>query len=194
MKLKIIFFLCVFFIISPSFAEDMMYCSENQAYIKLGMTEQQVISACGQPLSKHKGAGQVTRRVPVKQLIYTWLNSNIANQGGGIKNIYTTYSLPQAPTSLTLHVDIMNGKISNIRTSGTSPNQMTLCDASSFKIGDDASAVTQACGEPSSVNETFVNQPIPSSEKPEIWVYKPGQYQQPFSLTIVNGKLESIHQ
>lgn len=172
----------------------MMYCAKGQAYIKPGMTEQQITSACGQPLSKHKGAGRATRKVRVTQLIYTWLNSNIVDQGGGIKNIYTTFSLPQAPTSLTLHVDIMNGKIVSIQTSGTAPNQMTVCNGDSFQVGEPEGAVRQACGDPSIVNHTYVNQPIPSDEKPEIWVYKPGQYQPAFSLTIVNGKLESIHQ
>ncbi|GGI85876.1 DUF2845 domain-containing protein [Legionella impletisoli] len=173
-------------------AQDTIYCPAHAAYIKVGMTAEQVLAACGPPLNRQVG-DRVTKRVPVTQLIYNSLNSGF-DSWGGTTNLYDQWSLPQGPSGVNLEVDIMNNKVIAIKFNGSSSNAISMCSGGSFEIGDDQSQVFQACGSPSTTNNTYINQPVPTNQKPEVWVYQNDKFQQPFSLTIINGKLESISQ
>ncbi|WP_133130024.1 DUF2845 domain-containing protein [Legionella yabuuchiae] len=174
------------------FAQDSIYCPENSAYVKVGMTTDQVLAACGPPLNRQVG-DRVTKRVAVTQLIYNSLNSGFESWGG-VSNVYDQWSLPQGPSGVNLEVNIMNNKVIGIQFNGSSSNAISMCSGGNIAIGDDQSKVYQACGSPSTVNNTYINQPVPTNQKPEVWVYQNDKFQQPFSLTIINGKLESISQ
>ena len=56
------------------------YCPQNHGYINVGMSPDQVIGACGEPLSKQQSNQPITQRVPVQQLIF--------NAVGGQKAFY----------------------------------------------------------------------------------------------------------
>jgi hypothetical protein len=168
-----------------------IYCPQKSGYIDVGMTEDQVISACGQPLTKQAPNVLVTQKVPVKQLIYTNLNTGSVYPGLN-PAFYNQWSLPSGSTGIGLEVDIMNNKVSAVRINGSGTNAMSVCGGVSVQVGDDVGQVYSACGSPSMVNNTFVNQPIPSNSKPQVWIYQVDQYQAPISLTFVNGKLQSI--
>lgn len=185
------------FILFPvsALGDTYLYCSENHGYVKLGMTESEVIAACGQPIKKTEAGNQVVQKVPVTQLIYTTPNLDTfapSDDWAGVSNIYKQWSLPSGTHQVRLEINIMNNKISSILINGETTNAQSICEGGSFEIGDNESAVYQACGSPSIVNNTYVNRPVPSNEKPEVWVYQNDQYQQPISLTIINGKLQSI--
>ena len=70
---------------------------------------------------------------------------------------------------------------------------MSICQGMSVQIGEDVDKVYSSCGTPSAVNETFINQPVPSATKPEVWIYQVDKFQPPISLTFVNGELQSIN-
>jgi hypothetical protein len=179
-------------------ASDSFYCPQNSGYINVGMSQAQVIAACGQPLSKQQSNQPVTERVPVKQLIY--------NNQGNNKAFYGVWALPIGTSNsgmlqpfggnsgggAQLQVNIINNKIDSVLLNGSNTNAFTICGGSNIQVGDPMGSVYGACGTPSLVNTTYINQIIPSSTKPEIWVYQPGQYQSPVSLTFVDGKLQSI--
>lgn len=168
-----------------------VYCPENQGYISIGMTEDQVIAACGQPLSKQDSNTPATQKIAVKQLIY-----NTINQGSiypGLNNIYDQWSLTNGPAGVTLEVDIVNNKVNAVRINGSNSNAMSVCQGINVQVGDSENAVYEACGSPGIINNTFINQPVPSRQKPQIWVYQVNQYQTPMSLTFVNGQLQSIN-
>ncbi|AHE66422.1 DUF2845 domain-containing protein [Legionella oakridgensis] len=173
-----------------SLADQSVYCPQNHGYINVGMTANQVIAACGQPLSKRTGGQSVTQRIPVKQLIYT--NLNTGSVYPTLNPIFNQWSLPSGSTGISLEVDIVNQKVSSVRINGSSTNAMSLCGGTNIQIGDDENSVYSACGNPAMVNNTYINQPIPASANPEVWVYQVDQYQQPMSLTFVNGTLQSI--
>ena len=69
---------------------------------------------------------------------------------------------------------------------------MSICGGISVQIGDDVNKVYSACGNPSLVNETFINQKIHKSERPEVWIYQLAPYQPTIRLTFIDGKLQSI--
>jgi len=167
-----------------------VYCPQNHGYINTGMTQAQVLSACGQPLSQQESNVPVTQRLPVKQLIYTELNKGSVYPG--LNNIYDQWSLPSGSTGVSLEIDIINNKVSAVRINGSSTNAMSICGGVSVEVGADESQVYSACGNPDMVNDTFVNQAVPSNTKPQIWIYQVDKYQAPMSLTFVNGKLQSI--
>ncbi|KTD61520.1 DUF2845 domain-containing protein [Legionella spiritensis] len=179
------------------FAAQSVYCPQRSGYINVGMTQEQVLNACGQPLSKQESNTPVTEKVPVQQLMY--------NNQGAPKAFYGVWAIPVGNSNTgfaqpfgsntggaQLQVDITDNKVSGVKINGSDANAFSICGGTSIQIGDPASKVYGACGDPSLTNKTFINKPIPSTQKPEVWVYQPGQYQSPVSLTFVNGKLQSI--
>lgn len=176
-----------------------LYCPQNHGYINIGMTQDQVVAACGQPLSKQQSSQPVTQKIPVKQLLY--------NNQGATKAFYGVWALPMGNSSqglqpfggsggpdggAQLQVNIINDKVSSVTLNGSSTNGFSICNSTQINIGDPANKVYGACGSPTLINNSYINQAIPSATKPEIWVYQPGQYQSPVSLTFVDGKLQSI--
>lgn len=178
--------------LSPSSPTGSVYCPSGQTYIHVGMQENAVISACGEPTNKLQSNQQATRRVPVKQLIYTSLAS--LNPYPGLQSaVFDQWSLPSgADNSFTLQVNIVNHKVSSISLNGSQNNAMTICGGQSVQVGDDESAVYAQCGSPNATNHTYINQQISSNNRPETWIYQADQYQPPIRLTFVNGSLESI--
>jgi hypothetical protein len=169
-----------------------LYCPQHSGYIDIGMSVDQVISACGQPISKQPSNKPVTQRIPVQQLIYTALNTGSIYPGLN-SAFYDQWSLPSGTTGVSLEVDVTNQKVSAVRINGSSTNAMSLCGGTPVQVGDNVNKVYMACGSPGMVNNTFINQSVPSNTKPEVWIYQVDQYQSPISLTFVNGKLQSIN-
>lgn len=192
MKLKVLTTLSVTLIPLATVLAQPTYCPQNSRYIDIGMTEDQVLAACGEPLSKQQPNTPVMQKVPVKQLIYTTLN-----RGGvypGLNSaFYDQWSLPSGSKGVSLQVDIVNDKVKGVKINGSSTNAMSVCGGQSVEIGDDASKVYTACGSPSMINNTYINVPIMSTTKPSIWIYQFNQYQPPMTLTFVNGKLQSMN-
>ena len=175
----------------PALAMDSIYCPQRQGYINTGMTDNQVINACGQPLSKRETNTQVVEKIPVTQLIYTTLNQGAVYPG--LTSYYTMWSLPSGSTGTSLQINVIDNKVTGISINGSNSNAMSICGGTSVQIGDDVGNVYSACGNPSLVNNTFINRPVPRSQHPEVWVYQINQYQPPISLTFVNGQLQSIN-
>ena len=167
------------------FATQSIYCPQNHGYINIGMTADQVTASCGQPLSKQQSNSPVMQKVPVQQLFY--------NNEASPTAFYGVWTLPVGvSTGAHLEVDVINNKVSAIRINGSNTNAFSICGGADIQAGDPVGKVYGSCGVPSVVNKTFVNHPIPSNQKPEVWIYQPDQYQAPISLTFVNGKLQSI--
>lgn len=177
-------------LIAPMTAMADVYCPQNSAYIHIGMSEAQVTAACGQPITKRNMDHPVTQKVPVKQLIYTNLNQGSVYPG--LNNIYSLWSIPSGSQGVGMEVDVINNKVSGIRINGSSSNAMNLCGGVNVQVGDSENQVYSACGNPSMVNNSFINQVIPSNQTPQVWIYQIDQYQAPMSLTFVNGTLQSI--
>lgn len=171
-------------------SSDSKYCPKNHGFISVGMTTNAVLSACGQPTSTYTSDQQVTKKVPVKQLIFTDLGRG-REYPGISESFYNQWSLPGGAHRISIEVDIINNKVSSIRINGSTSNATSLC-GSSISNGDDINKVYNLCGSPSSINETYLNQAIPSNTKPEIWTYQIDKFQPTIRLTFVNGRLESI--
>ncbi|CEK09779.1 DUF2845 domain-containing protein [Legionella hackeliae] len=168
-----------------AFAVQSMYCPQNHGYINIGMSPDQVLNACGQPLSRQESNTPVMQKVPVLQLLY--------NNKGSQSAFYGVWSLPVGVNSgAQLEIDIIDNKVSAVRLNGSQTNAFSICGGSMVQVGDPVGKVYGSCGNPSLVNNTFINQPIQSNQKPEIWVYQADKFQTPFRLTFVNGKLQSI--
>ncbi len=166
-------------------AAQSFYCPQHAGYIKVGMSQTQVLAACGEPLSKQESNQPATERVAVQQLLY--------NNEGSQTAFYGVWSLPVGTNGgAQLEIDVINNKVSAIRINGSDSNAFSICGGASIETGDSVGAVYSACGNPALVNHTFINQPIQSNQKPVKWIYQPGQYQSPITLTFVNEQLQSI--
>ena len=179
------------------------YCPENHAYINLGMTPDQVIAACGQPLSQQASNQPVLQKVPVTQLIYNNIGNTNTTFGLGpqVWNLPANsssafYGVWNLSTGIAggaqLEVDIANQKVRSIKLNGSGTNSASICQGGNIQPGDPVQKVYSACGSPSIVNSTYINELIPTSEKPKVWIYKPGEYQPSVTLTFINGRLQSI--
>lgn len=182
--------------ISPGFAMDSYYCTKGNGYITIGMTETQVMSACGIPLSKTNSNKPLMKQVPMIQLNY--------NNQGAAKAFYGVWALPVGNNAIgnppfggndggvALQVSIVNDKIYSINLNNASTNGFSICGGTALKVGDPGNRVYGACGTPSLVNQTFINVPIQSRMKPQVWIYQQGDYESSVSLTFIEGKLQSI--
>lgn len=191
MKASLLFLSGLLFPFTSVFGEQ-IYCPQKAGYIDLGMTQNQVLAACGPPLSKHQANVPAMQKVPVKQFIYTRLNQGSIYPGLN-DAFYNQWSLPSGTTGVDLEVDVVNDKVAAVRINGSHTNAMSICHGTNVQVGEDVSRVYSACGSPSMVNHTFIYQPIPSENLPEVWIYQVNQYQSPISLTFVNGKLQSAN-
>lgn len=170
---------------SMGFATQSVYCPQNHGYIKLGMTPAEVLTNCGQPSVKQQSNRPVMQQVNVEQLIY--------NSQGAQRAFYNVWSIPVGnEVGVQLEVDVTNNKVSAVRMNGSNSNAFTICGGTGIQIGDPVSKVYNACGNPSLVNNTYIYQPIASTQKPEIWTYQ-SQFGPSLSLTFVNGTLQSIN-
>lgn len=161
------------------------YCPQNHGYINLGMTADQVINACGQPLSREESNRPIMQKVQMQQLYY--------NNMGSEKVFYGVWAINTGYNGgAQLQVDVVDNKVRSVNINGSGTNAFSICGGTSIQAGDPVSRVYGACGNPSAVNNTFINQPLQSNYKTQIWLYQPDPYQSPITLTFVNGKLQSI--
>lgn len=166
-------------------AVQSIYCPQNHGYINIGMTPDQVIAACGMPVTQQDSNQPVYQQIPVQQLIY--------NNQGTSTAFYGVWNLSVGNEGAQLQVDVINNKVKAIKLNGSDNNAFSICGGTSIQVGDPVGKVYSACGRPSIVNSTYTNVPIPSPHKPVVWVYQPGQYQSSVTLTFVNGQLQSIN-
>jgi hypothetical protein len=185
--------LCIagFLACNTSFAEQApFYCPQKHGYIRIGMTEAQVLSLCGTPRSKETSKSSAVKQVEVTQFVYSTLNPEPVFRGYEL--IYNTWSLPVGSNGNNLEVSVIDGKIHSIQFNGSDTNASSVCGNRSFAVGDLADTALSACGNPSMVNKTFINQSIPSKTKPVTWTYYTDQYQPTFKLIFLDGTLQAI--
>jgi hypothetical protein len=179
------------------------YCPQNHAYINVGMTPDQVIAACGQPLSQQESNQPVTQKIPVQQLIYNNVGANTAYNGvwqvpgtsspGSGSAYYNVWNIPSGlHDGSQLEVNVVNQKVKSIKLNGSDSNAISICSGANIQPDDPVQKVYSACGNPNLINNTFIKEIVPTAEKPKIWIYQPGEYQSSVTLIFVNGRLESI--
>lgn len=185
MKLKLLLYLMSSMMPITLFGAQSLYCPQNHGTIRVGMTPDQVIAACGQPSSMQESDQPVYRKVPVQQLIF--------NNQGTATAFYGPWTIPTRATGSRLEVDVIDNKVKAIRMNGGEMNSFSICEGVPIQINDPVAKVYNACGSPSLVNNTFINTAIQSNDQPKIWIYQTTPYQPPIVLTFIDGKLQSIN-
>lgn len=185
MRFKYIASSVLFFVPFSLLADQSLYCPQNHAYINVGMTQDEVVAACGMPASQQDSNQPFLQKIPVQQLIY--------NNKGTSSGFYGVWNIPTGTGGAQLEIDIVNYKIKAIKINGGDSNAASICKGGSFQVGDPSAKAYNACGSPDIVNNTFINQMIPTAQKPKLWIYQTGPYQPTVSLTFIDGKLQSIN-
>lgn len=185
MKFKYISSLVLFILPFGLLADQSFYCPQNHGYINIGMSTKEVIAACGQPLSQEDSNKPILKKIPVQQLIYN-------NQGTGTA-FYGVWNVPTGSGGTQLQIDVIDNRIRNITVNGSNSNAFSICGGANIQVGDQVGKVYGSCGSPSVVNNTYINESVPTAQKPQVWIYQLGQYQPTVSLTFVDGKLQSIN-
>lgn len=148
------------------------------------MSPEEVIAACGSPTSQQESDQPVLKKIPVTQLIYNNLGTKTA--------FYGVWNTEMGSGGTPLEINVVNNRIKSIRLNNSDSNAFSICQGTNIQIGDQVGKVFAACGTPALMNNTYINQLIPTIKKPQVWIYQPGQYQSPVTLTFVDGKLQSI--
>lgn len=164
---------------------DSLYCPQNHAYISVGMTPDQVIAACGQPVSQQDSNQPVMQKIPVQQLIY--------NNMGTSSAFYGVWNVPTGSSGSRLEISIVDKKVKNIKLNSSDSNAVSICSGNSVQIGDPVEKVYYSCGSPSLTNNTYINEIVPTAQKPQVWIYQFDQFQPSVTLTFVDGRLKSIN-
>lgn len=191
-------FLLIAAITASTHAVNSLYCAQKSGYISLGMTVDQVIQACGLPQHRHESTTNAVRRLHVEQLMYVAAGAPTAFYGPwSLPGSNTTMGRPQSFNSSSggadLQVDVTNNTVISIKLNGGSTRAFSLCGGRHIEVGSPAGLVYAACGNPATSNHTYIDVPIPSTQKPQIWIYQSNAYQTADRLTFVNGKLQSIN-
>lgn len=178
-----------------AFSADSLFCPQHYGTITPGMTTQQVIAACGQPVSKQVSNEPIFRRIPMTSYIFNNEGTPVASVAPGTSSgtYYGLWSNPTAVSGATLQINAINNKIHSVQMNGDEENAVSICGGQSLTAGDPISKAISACGTPLLVNKTFVNEEINTEQPPEVWIYQMGQYQPAARLTFVAGKLQSIN-
>lgn len=191
--LKSLFTLIAILLMSSVHAADSFYCSQNHAYITVGQSNiADVLQACGPPSSRRTGSNTVMQQIPERQLIYNNLNKGAVSFYPGIDPLYQMWSLPSGSKGVTVQINVVNGKVSNIILNQQSTNGLSACSGGSVQIGDDVNQVFNACGSPDILNDSYTTQMVPKEQNPETWVYDNMPYQPGITLTFINGILQFI--
>jgi hypothetical protein len=177
------------------FADDSLFCPQHYGTITTGMSTQQVIAACGQPVSKRPSNKPITRDIPMVEYFFNNEGTPVASVAPGTSNgtYYGLWTNPTAVSGATLQINAIDNKIHSIQINGADENAASICEGQNLVVGDPVSKALNACGTPLLVNNTFVKQVINTVQPPEVWIYQMGQYQAPVSLTFVAGTLQSIN-
>lgn len=184
MKFKIAISLVLFTMSFSLLADQSFYCPQNHAYINIGMTTEEVIAACGQPLSKQDSNQPIIKKIPMQELIY--------NNKGTDTAFYGVWNIPTGSGGTQMEIDIVNNKVKEIKMNSAGANESTVCEDANIQLGDDVAKVYNGCGSPSIINNTFIDQVIPTAEPPKVWIYQANQYDPPVSMTFVDGRLKFI--
>ncbi|MGL5741062.1 MAG: DUF2845 domain-containing protein [Legionella sp.] len=179
-----------------------IYCPQNHGYVNIGMTADQVIASCGQPVSQQESSQPVYQKIPMQQLIYNNAGASTAFSGvwqvpgqqsaGSGSAFYNVWNIPAAGSGAQLEVDVVNQKVRSIKLNGSDSNAVSICSGANIQPGDPVQKVYYSCGSPTLTNNTFINEVVHGAGKPQIWIYQPGQYQPAVTMTFVDGKLQSI--
>ena len=73
-------------------AAQSIYCPAHHMYINTGMSQMQVVNACGQPNYKRQKHEPVVEKIPMAQLMYTGLNAKSMYQG--LDPVYQAFNMP----------------------------------------------------------------------------------------------------
>tara|TARA_B110000879_G_scaffold152199_1_gene197035 strand:- start:1208 stop:1771 length:564 start_codon:yes stop_codon:yes gene_type:complete len=174
----------VLFIVSIMQCNTVMatiYCAHGSGYLKVGMSKNQVQQACGEPISQSKKKKYGTRNIAIKQLFYT-LKKNTRSAYGPSSNTQT----------INIVVTIMNNKVTEINLGGNKTQAASVCANGTIQVGLPMSSITQACGTPSYINNSFKKISQGNLIEQEIWQIKTSQYGKNRTLTFSDDTLISI--
>ncbi len=158
-----------------------VYCAHGGAYLKVGMSKALVEKNCGKPISHTKKKTYATRNVAIKQLFYT-LKQNTRGVHG-----------PQFNTkTIEMVITVKNNKVMNINLGGTKAQSASVCSSGQIQVGSPVNAVTQACGYPSYINDSYQKVSQGNIIDQETWSLKPSQYEPTLTLIFSNDVLTSI--
>lgn len=169
------------FVLTPKYAHATIYCSYGGGYLKVGMSQAQVKSSCGTPIAESKKKTYATRNVAVQQLFYTVKQT--------ARNVYGPKF---SAKSLDMVITVRNNKVTSINLSGTNAQGVSVCPNGAIQVGSAVNTVTQACGYPSYVNQSYQKVSQGNIVEEVTWQLKPTQYGQPLTLIFNDGVLTSI--
>src|SRR3990167_9833930 len=102
-----------------------VFCPQKSGYINIGMTVDQVIAACGQPISQQKSDQPAMQQVPIKQVFFNNQGQSTAFYGvwaipGGFANsgAFEPFNANTGGGGVQLQVDITNDAVRAVKVNG----------------------------------------------------------------------------
>ncbi len=191
----------------PGFSADGFYCAQKHAFIRVGMTTEEVLNNCGDPQLKQEG-GNIVRNQPVTRLSYNNMYKGPVYYWD-LNKVYHIFSIPSSSNNSTVTVDIVDNKVKTISLNGNGVQGTTACqypgatqfagnpsysNGSPINVGDSYEDVIHACGNPDYTDQTYTQVPVAKSDRPELWIYKLDQYNPSYHLTFIQGVLKDVEQ
>jgi hypothetical protein len=177
---------------------ESFYCPKGQ-YVNKGMSEEQVVAACGEPVTKELLDEPAMKQEQVEELIYT-LPADFLQEFNRI------LEPPRAGGHVTVVFTIMDGKVSSIEVDDKEFSSTGICGkrkvtdvrtvgVATISIGDSRRKVFTRCDRPSFVNKATRPVPLGDGNVPvSIWTYDFGPYQPKVYMRFIDEKLDSVVQ
>ncbi len=169
--------LTLFTLITLTTSASAMFCPSNFNQINIGDTIDQVRAQCGKADNEKEikpvdnGPQEWNFYVNPQMKAYTGLRTPNAQQNASVK----------------MSIALNEGRVVNITINGMSLAATTICGPG-VAVGDTATSVKNACGDPVFINKSSAND---NGEKPDKIIELQYNTSPPVTLTFKNGLLQS---
>jgi hypothetical protein len=188
------------------FAVDSLYCPNGHGMIRVGMNIAEVSNFCGLPTSSITDSSQIVQNIPITRLSYNNFYKGPVYYWN-LQKVYQIFSVPSSSNNTTLTVDIYQGKVKSIALNGMGVQSTTACNYQGstlfagnpspsnnavIAVGDSQDSIFATCGNPDTVDDTFIQAPVSKNDQPELWSYQFDPYSPKYNLIFIQGTLKSI--
>ena len=169
-------------VITPAWALFCTTASGNNGWIEEGMSQDDVITACGQPDQQTQDQNSSKQLQTTQYWTYQQQTVEDTSEGNAI-NMATSPNI--------LVVEIRNNQITRLAVNGNFVSSANCPKGGLLNVGEDDDVIVSRCG--SATQVSYQNETVDSSAPPNIiWTYQSANGAAPLQIQFQNGVVSQI--
>jgi hypothetical protein len=170
--------------ITPAWALFCTPASGTNGWIEEGMTQDDVIAACGQPDQQTQDENSGKQLQTTQYWTYQKQTVQDMSEGNAV-------NMTISPTILV--VEIRNNKITRLALNGNFVSSANCPEGGLLNVGEDDDVIVSRCG--SATQVSYQNETVDSSAPPNIiWTYQSANGAAPLQIQFQNGVVSQIRE